>query len=284
MVRNSTSGTKAALGRAAAYLVIIVVSVLFLLPFFWMLKSSFQTVREINAFPPEVFPHHLYLKSYVDGLTAYLPFGRFFLNTVFLTIVVLIGHVFSSSLVAYPFARLTFPGRNILFVVMLSTMMLPPSVTLVPLYLIFSKLRWINTYLPLAVPAFLGWPFYIFLMRQFMMGIPEELPEAARIDGLTEPGIWLRIMVPLCAPALVSISLFSIINTWGDFMQPLIYLRDQATYTIALGLQMMQGLDQQIRWNDVMAVSVLTTIPPMLIFLFFQRYFVQGVTFSGSKA
>jgi multiple sugar transport system permease protein len=269
--------------RGFLYLIAVLVTVMFLVPFLWMLKTSLQTMRALNTVPPVLIPRQFYFESYVEGLTDYMPFGRFFLNTVTLSGLILIGHLLSSTLVAYPFARLRFPGKRLIFFVLLSTLMLPHSITLVPLYVIFAKLKWINTYLPLAVPAFLGWPFFIFLMRQFMMGIPEDLCEAARIDGLSEPGIWLKIIVPLCTPGLLTVALFSIIGSWGDFMRPLIYLRDTIKFTIALGLQMMSSPDMYIPWNNIMAVSVLSTLPPMLIFLLFQRYFTQGITFSGIK-
>ena len=268
--------------RIIVYLLVTFICITSLVPFFWMVKTSFQTIQEINTVPPIIIPAKINWINYYNGLFKYMDFPRLFLNTGIISLSILVGHLLSAGFVAYPFAFLRFPGRNTIFAVMMATMMLPHSVTLVPLYLIFTKLGWINTFLPLAVPAYLGWPFFIFLMRQFMMGIPHDLLDSSRLDGCREPYIWAKIIIPLCKPALVTVGIFSIVGSWGDFMRPLLYLRDQSKYTISLGLQLMQGLDR-VFWNDIMAMAALATVLPLLLLLFFQRYFVEGVTYSGLK-
>lgn len=268
--------------KVVLHAVIILACLVAIVPFFWMVKTSVQTIQEINTVPPIVIPKTINLVNYYNGLVNYMNIPRFFLNTAIISVSILVGHLLSASFVAYPFAFLQFPGKSAIFGVMIATMMLPHSVTLVPLYVIFTKLRWINTFLPLIAPAFLGWPFFIFLMRQFMMGIPQDLLDSSRLDGCREPYIWARIIMPLCKPALVSVAIFSIVGSWGDFMRPLLYLRDQSKYTISLGLQLMQGLDR-VLWNDIMAMATLATLLPLLLLLFFQRYFVQGVAYTGLK-
>ena len=268
--------------KTITYLLVIIICFISLVPFLWMLKSSLQTMKELIAAPPIIFPRGLHFDNYVNGMRDYVPFLKYFFNSIVITVFIMIGHVSVSSLVAYPFSFLEFPGKKTLFAIMLATVMLPHAVTLVPLYLIFARLGWINTYLPLIVPAFLGWPFFIFLIRQFMKGIPQSLIDSSRMDGCEEPRIWRSIIIPLCKPALITVALFSIIGSWSDFLRPLLYIRDQGKYTITLGLQTMLSMEW-VKWNEVMAVAVLSTLPPLLLFLFFQKYFIEGATFSGLK-
>jgi len=210
------------------------------------------------------------------------PFARFIVNTLIICILAVIGTVLSCSLVAYGLSCVDWRGRELLFWVMLSTMMLPPQVTMIPLFMTFRKLGWINTILPLVVPAFLANAFFIFLLRQFYRSIPKDLIEAARIDGCSELSIWAKIMVPLSRPALAVVALFTFINSWNDFLGPLIYLHREQKYTMAIGLAMFQG-QYQGDWGQLMAMSLLMTVPIITLFFFTQKTFIQGVKLSGIK-
>ncbi|GIQ61858.1 hypothetical protein PACILC2_04260 [Paenibacillus cisolokensis] len=207
---------------------------------------------------------------------------RYTVNTVWITLLSVIGALLSSSFIAYAFAKLKWPGRNIWFVVLLGTMMLPPQVTMIPLFLFFKQLGWIDTYLPLTVPYFFGSAFYIFLMRQFFMTIPKELSEAAKIDGSTEFYIWWRIFIPLSKPALATLAIFTFMMAWNDFLGPLIYLNDPDQFTLALGLRSFQQ-QYGTRWNVMMAASLIVMLPTLVMFFSFQKYFIEGVTLTGVK-
>ncbi|NLA59150.1 MAG: carbohydrate ABC transporter permease, partial [Firmicutes bacterium] len=195
---------------------------------------------------------------------------------------VLIGTILSNSIVAYSFARLRWPGRDLLFAVLLSTIMLPQQVTMIPLFILFSKLNWVNTFLPLTVPAFFGSPFFIFLLRQFFMSIPIDLDEAARIDGCNGFMIYWKIILPISKPALATVAIFSFMWTWNDFMHPLIYLNKMERYTLSLGVVLFQTR-YQVYWNLLMAISLLILLPCILMFFFAQKYFIQGIVATGLK-
>ena len=197
---------------------------------------------------------------------------------------VITGNLISNTLVAYGFARLRFPGRDILFIILISTTMIPWMVTLVPVFILFHKLHWANTFLPLIVPAYFGTPFYIFLLRQFFRSIPPELSDAAKIDGCSELGIFFRIIMPLCMPALGVMVIFSFQGVWNDFLRPLIFLNDRRLKTLALGLYEFRGLEGLgTKWNLLMAASTVLVMPVVALFASFQRYFIQGVTLTGIK-
>ena len=210
------------------------------------------------------------------------PFARYTMNTVLITALSMVGALLSSSFISYAFARLRWPGRDAWFIVMLSTMMLPTQITMIPLFILFKELGWIDTYLPLIVPFFFGSAFYIFLMRQFFMTIPKELSEAAKIDGCSEVYIWWKIFMPLSKPALATLGIFTFTLTWNDFQGPLIYLNDPDQFTLALGLR---GFQQQFgtRWNVMMAAATLIMLPTLILFFSFQKYFIEGVTLTGVK-
>ncbi len=188
----------------------------------------------------------------------------------------------SSSLVAYSFARIPWRGRNLMFVLVLSTMMLPYQVTLIPMFAVFSKLGWVGTFKPLILPAFFGVPFYIFLLRQFFMGIPQDLSAAARIDGCSEFGIFWRIILPLSKPALATTGLFVFLFEWGDFLNPLVYLQDDRQYTLAVALQQFQSAHESL-WGPLMAMSTVITLPILIVFFLTQKTFIQGITLTGLK-
>lgn len=211
-----------------------------------------------------------------------MHFWRNLRNTLFICFTTVIGTVVSSALVAYGFARIKFPFRDALFMVVLATMMLPYQVTLIPLFALYSKLGWNGTFLPLIVPYFFGVPFYIFLLRQFFMGIPEDLSAAARIDGCSELGIFTKVMLPLSKPALATTALFMFLFQWGDFLNPLIYLQDDLQYTLAVALQQFQS-QHESAWGPLMAMSTVITLPIIVLFFLTQRTFIEGITMSGLK-
>lgn len=257
------------------------VALLFLIPFLWMVSSSLKPNYQIFEVPPRWIPNPPRWENYTEALTI-LPFGRYVFNTAVIAILTIVGHLLSCTIIAYGFARLRAPGRDTLFVIMLATMMLPYPVTMVPLYVLFQRLGWINTILPLVAPAFLGSPFYIFLMRQFFLTIPRDYEDAAVIDGANLLQILFRIMLPLSAPALATVAIFSFQAAWNDFLAPLIYLQRPELYTVTLGLQFFRST-YTTNWAYLMAASLVTTLPIIVVFFLAQRYFVEGIAVGGVK-
>lgn len=265
------------------HLVAVLGAIAMVLPLVWMLSASLQTMAQISHYPPTWIPDPVAWQNYPKALT-FLPFGLYFKNTVYVTAVVIVGDVLSNTLAAYGFARFRFRARNFLFALLLSTMMLPGIVRLIPTYLLFNKLHWINTFAPLMVPAYFASPVYLFLLRQFFLGIPEDLVDAARIDGCSEFGILWQIIAPLAKPAIATVAIFSFQYSWNDFMGPMIYLSDERLRTVALGLHSFRGLPyMNTLYNQLMAASTVMVIPMLLVFAFFQRQFVQGVTLTGIR-
>ncbi|HMR66635.1 MAG TPA: carbohydrate ABC transporter permease [Anaerolineae bacterium] len=273
--------TRRKASQIAATMLLVGGAIIFLIPFVWMVSSSLKPNYEIMAVPPTLWPSELRWSNYVEALT-YVPFDRYALNTMIIAVVTIIGHLFSCTLIAYGFARLRAPGRDALFVVVLATMMLPYPVTMVPLYMLFNALGWINTFLPLTVPAFFGSPFYIFLLRQFFLTLPRELEDAAHIDGANPPQILWHVILPLSLPALATVSIFTFQTAWNDFLPPLIYLHDQRLYTVSLGLNFFRST-YDINWAYLMAASLVTMLPVVIVFFLAQRLFIEGITFSGIK-
>ena len=278
------SGThRAALTKAITYTALAAVAAILLLPLLWMLSASLKGNEEIFSIPPTWVPKDFHWGNYSQVFDR-MPFLAYLRNTTFITIMTIVGTVFSSSLVAYAFACLRWPGRDKVFILVIATMMLPLHVIMIPLFVIFKELHWLNTYKPLIVPAFLGGgAFNIFLLRQFFLSIPRELFDAARIDGFSEWRIYWSIAMPLARPALITVAILTLMFTWNDFLGPLIYLYDQTKNTLALGLAHFVG-QYQTEWGILMAASLLMMIPIIAIFFFFQRYFVQGFTLTGMKA
>ncbi|WP_223701382.1 carbohydrate ABC transporter permease [Sutcliffiella deserti] len=263
-------------------LILIAGSILFLLPLWWMISTSLKSPQEIAQYPPSFWPDEFLFSNYLEAWQT-APFTRWALNTLFVAVVGTIGAVLVNSLVAYGFAKIRFKGRNVLFVIILATMLIPGFVTMVPQYMLFSKLGWVNTYLPLIVPAFFGSAFFIFLLRQFMMTIPNELMEAAILDGAGHLQIWWHIMIPLTKPALITVAIFSFNGAWNDLLGPLLYLNDENLYTLQIGLQTFKG-SVQTQWHYLMAMSVTVLMPVVALFFFFQRYFIEGSNLSsGTK-
>jgi multiple sugar transport system permease protein len=266
----------------AVYAALVLVSLVLVLPFLWILSTSLKGDEDIFTTPPRWIPTDIRWENYSDVFDR-MPFLIYFRNSVFVTVMTIIGVVLSSSLVAYAFACLRWPGRNALFIFILATMMLPMQVTMIPMFVLFKELGWLNTYKPLIVPAFFGGgAFNIFLLRQFFLTIPRELFEAARIDGCSEFRIYWRIVLPLAKPALATVAILTFMFSWNDFLGPLIYLSDQLKGTLALGLAMFVG-QHQTEWGMLMAASVIMMVPMILIFFFFQRYFIRGFVMSGIK-
>ncbi|MBM0064145.1 carbohydrate ABC transporter permease [Alkalicoccobacillus gibsonii] len=264
-----------------AHSVLILASILFLVPFIWMVSTSLKPLTQVFSFPPEFIPRPIQWENYVEA-TKYIPFWKYTFNTAVITILSTIGVIISCPIVAYSFAKLKWRGRNVLFVITIGVMMIPAQVTMIPLFLLFNQLGWVGTNLPLIVPAFFGVPFSIFLLRQFFKGLPDTLREAAKIDGASEWRIYWQIMFPLARPAVLAIALFQFMAAWTDFLGPLIYLTNETSYTLSLGLQQFQN-QQGSQWHMMMAVSTLMTLPIIILFFFMQKTFIRGITFTGIK-
>lgn len=271
-----------ALETGLVHLVILVGAVAFIFPFYWLVITSVKTNSELFIWPPTLFPRTIELFHYPDAL-AEVPILRYLVNSAYLTVLNVVGVLLSCSLVAFGFARYDVPGSRVLFVALLATMMLPHHVTMIPLFIIFRQLGWVDTFRPLWVPAFFGNAFFIFLLRQFYRGIPTEVFDAARIDGSSEFGQYWRIMLPLSKPALTTVAIFQFQWTWNDFLNPLIYINSQSKKTIALGLQDFYKSQTTVEWQQLMAASVIMVIPVVLLFFFLQRHFIEGIALTGLK-
>lgn len=255
--------------------------VLVFFPVAWAISTSLKNPGDVFLIPPVWIPDPIRWQNYLEALTA-APFPRYFLNTALITFLDIIGKTLSCSLVAFAFARLRWWGRDVLFFVMLSTLMLPQQVTLIPQFVVYRQIGWIDTFWPLIVPNFFGGAFFTFLLRQFFLGIPTELDDAARIDGCSSWGVFWRIILPLSTPALMMVAIFVFNFTWNEFFGPLIYLHSRSNFTISLGLQAFQT-QAGPEWHLIMAASLVAMLPVLLLFFLGQRHFIQGVVFSGIK-
>ena len=261
--------------KALRYLLWIALGILFLLPVFWMVSSALKPSYAIFAQPPVWWPAEPQWSNFKEALTA-LPFGRFALNTLFIAGATILGHLLSCTLIAYGFARLKAPGSGFFFLLMLSTLMLPYPVTMVPLFILYSRLGWVNSFLPLILPAFFGQPFYIFLLRQSFRQIPKDLEDAAVMDGAGTLQILWHIILPLTKPALATVAIFTFQNAWNDFLAPLIFLHDQRKYTLMLGLSFFRG-SYDVNWAYLMAASLVISLPVILVYFLAQKQFVEGI-------
>ncbi|MEM7029488.1 MAG: carbohydrate ABC transporter permease [Chloroflexota bacterium] len=282
---NKASGTKGKswLRRLSNHLFLLLGSVIFIVPLVFMVSTSLKALRQIAQFPPELIPNPVIWLNYPD-VFLYAPMHKYLLNTTYLVIPAVIGAVLTSSLAAYAFARLRAPGKNFIFMLLLSTMMLPSIVTMIPTYILFAKIGWIGTFLPLTVPPLAGSAFFVFLMRQFFMTIPRELEEAALIDGCSRTRIYTHIILPLAKPVLATVTIFAFIGAWNEYLGPLIYLGNKNQYTLSLGLQVFVSSQQrQAEWGMMMAASTMMVLPIILLFFFAQKQFVQGITLTGIK-
>jgi multiple sugar transport system permease protein len=271
-------------GQAILYAIVIVVGLLFLIPWLWLISTSLKPPEQIVHIPPTWIPNPVMWWNYWYGVTM-INFPRYLGNTLIITGLTVIGRLFSCSVVAYSLANINWPGRNFLFGIVLATMLLPPVVTIIPLFIIFSRLGWVNTFLPLTVPAFFGDAFFIFLLRQFFLSIPKELTDAARLDGANHWNTYLRVVMPLAKPALATLIAFTFIWTFHEFQMPLIYLKDRDLWTLAQG---MQGYSQRYgatgtALGAMMAGATLYTLPMVLLFFVAQKRFIQGIVTTGLK-
>lgn len=270
-------------GAAIRYALMILVGIVFVLPFAWMISTSFKQPTQIYEIPLRWIPDPPTLKNFVQGWTV-LPFGTYFTNTAVITVLGTLGTLISCSLVAYGFAKFRARLSNLMFILVISTMMLPAQVTMIPTYMMFSKLHWVDTFLPLIIPQWLAvGAFYIFLLRQFFKTIPKELDDAALIDGCGSLRYFIQVVVPLSKPAMLTVTVFALINNWNDFMGQLIYLNSDVNYTVAIGLSFFNSKYGTQQMNLLMAVSFLSMLPLLLVFFFAQKYFVQGITTTGIK-
>jgi ABC-type glycerol-3-phosphate transport system permease component len=266
-----------------AFIVIVIGAAVIMMPMVWMISTSLKRQMEVFVLPPKWIPNPPQWSNYPE-IFRVASFGRYLLNSTIITSASIIGSVLSCSLAAYGFARLRFPGRDLIFILILSTLMLPESMTLIPRFIIFEKLGWLNTFKPLIVPSFFGSAFQIFLLRQFFRTIPVDLEDAARLDGAGTFRIFATIVLPLSKPALVTAAIFSFIFTWNDFIRPLLYLSTEEKYTVAIGLLNFTGSNRVgPQMHLLMAASFIATLPVLIVFLISQRLFVKGIVFSGMK-
>ena len=283
--KYSSIRTKKKISRVLLHLFIIAVGLLMLYPLIWMVSASFKENTEIFQ-GSNFWPKKLLLDNYIQGWNGVseVTFGKFFANSFFIVIVAIVGNVLSCSMAAYAFARLDFTFKKVFFAIMLITLMLPFHVTVIPQYIMFNKLEWINTYLPLTVPKFLATDgFFVFLMVQFMRTIPKELEEAAKMDGCGQIKMYWYLIMPLSLPALITTMIFTFIWTWNDFFSQLLYLSDIQLQTVAVGLRMFVDAMGNSSWGALFAMSTLSLIPLFAVFIFFQKYLIEGITTGGVK-
>lgn len=269
--------------RAVTFALLVGLGAAFLAPFAWMVSTSLKALGETMSLPPRWLPSAVQWHNYPDAIVAMKFFWRYAGNSFFLCLMTVLGTVLSSSLVAYGFSRIDWKGHDKLFLVLLATMMVPFPVVMVPTYNLFKHLGWIGTFKPLWVPAFFAGAFNVFLLRQFFLGLPREMSEAARIDGCSELQIFYRIILPLCKPALLVVAIFQFMATWNDFLGPLIYLARQQDFTLALGLQSFQSQQGGTAWHHLMAASTLVVLPVIILFFMAQRSFIEGIATSGGR-
>jgi multiple sugar transport system permease protein len=263
------------------YIILAFLAAIFVVPFLWLISNSLKDPTEIFRSPIVWIPAVPKWDNFYRA-THDIPFFLYLKNTMTIIVGSLVGSLISNSLVAYGFAKIKWKGRNSLFVILLITMMMPFQVIMIPQFLLFHKLGWIGTFLPLIVPTFFGNAFFVFLLRQFYIGIPNTISQSARVDGANEFVIFSRIILPLCKPALATIAIFTFMNSWNDFLGPLIFLSDDKKYTLAIGIQQIMSVNDP-RWNILMAAGVLMTVPVLILFFLLQKYFIQGIAFTGIK-
>ena len=284
MTRDKHTGSlsfQRRVGMISTYGMVIALSFIFLLPLVWILSTSVKPDTQIFKMPPVLIPDPLTFTHYLRAFTE-LPFLRYLSNTLLIVVFYTLGVTVSSSLVAFSVARLRWPDRSLVFFIVLGTIMLPPQVTMIPVFILFRQLGWIDTLLPLIVPGFFGSAFFIFLLRQFFLTLPGELIESARIDGAGNFRIFYQIFVPLSKPAILTVILFASMWSWNDFMAPLIYLSSEKMKTLALGLAALQS-QYGTEWGMLMAAASVMTVPIIILFFFAQRYFIEGIALTGLK-
>lgn len=270
-------------GNAGHYLLLTLVSAVMIIPFVWMLSTSLKEPADVFVFPPQLIPSPVRWANYIDVLKS-IPFHLFYWNSLYIAVLVTAGTILFSSMAGYSFARIPFRGRNLVFLLLLSTMMIPNEVIAIPMFLFMRELGWLNTHLPLIVlPIFgAGGIFGVFVMRQFFSGIPKELEEAAMIDGCSRFRIYSTIMLPLARPAIATLVIFTFLTSWNDFFDPLIFINDRVLMTLPLALSLFTD-ESGTAWNLLMSASVMATVPLLIIFFFAQKQFIEGVAMTGLK-
>lgn len=263
------------------YAVLILIGLFFFVPFLWLLSTSLKSDAQIFSYPPKWIPTPLCWENYVEAFRS-IPFMQYLKNSLIVTALAVIGNLLSVPPVAYAFSKLHWPGRDKVFMLVLATMMLPFQITMIPLYTIYVKLGWVNTYLPLILPDFFGKAYFVFMMRQFFNNIPNELLEAGRIDGASEIRLYFQIVLPLAKSALVTVALFAFVWSWTDFLGPLIFLTDPEKWTVSLGLSQF-ATSYGFEWAQLMAASAVFIIPMVIFFFFMQKSFIEGISTSGIK-
>ncbi|WP_044894017.1 carbohydrate ABC transporter permease [Bacillus alveayuensis] len=272
---------KIGLGKSILYALLVLYAIVTLIPFLWALSSSFKTLEEIVSGSMNFIPKDFTIDNYKQIFIEQEMFPRWLFNSLFIAVIVTMLNLLFNSMAGYALARLSFPGKKTLFIIILAVLMIPAQVTMIPNYLILKQLGWLNSYQGMIVPAMINATF-IFMMRQFFINFPKELEEAAALDGLSRFGIFFRIVLPLARPALAAQAIFVFMGSWNDFMRPLIILSDPAMFTLPLGLNTFKG--QYISyWNYIMAASMVFTLPMLVIYAFFNRYFIKGISFTGGK-
>lgn len=268
------------------YIFVSLLGFVMIYPILWMAASSLKSETEIFNNAMSLIPSEFLWGNYLKGWEGFggIGFGTFFKNSALITVIVVVGSLITGSLVAYGFARLEFKYKGILFAGLMATIMLPMQITLIPQYIMFHKIGWVNTYYPLIVPALMGGqPFFIFLLIQFIKGIPRELDEAAIVDGCSKLGVFWRIILPLLKPALVTVALFAFMWTWDDFLAPLIYLNNASLHTVTIALRNFMDASGSTAWGPLLAMSTLSLAPQLIIFALFQKYLVEGIATTGLK-
>ncbi len=267
--------------RSVRHLALLVGSFFFVAPLVFMVSTSLKALRQIVLFPPELIPNPFIWRNYSE-VFYYAPMHLYFVNTMYLVLPAVIGAVFTSSLAAYAFARMRAPGKNVIFIILLSTMMVPAFVTMIPTYILFAKLGWVGGFKPLTIPYLAGSAFFVFLLRQFFLSIPKDLEDAAFIDGSSRLHTYIYIVLPLAKPVLATVTIFAFMSSWNEYMGPLIYLSNKKQYVMSLGLQVFTQVRRQ-EWGLLMAASTMMVAPIIVVFFLAQKHFVQGITMSGLK-
>jgi multiple sugar transport system permease protein len=261
--------------------VLVIMCLIFIMPYYWMLTTSVKGTLELRATPPTLFPQEFHFEHYGEAV-RFIPFFRYTMNSLTIVIFSIIGAIFSNTLIGYGFSRIEWKGREKLFLVVIATMFIPFPVVLVALFDIFAKLHFLNTFLPLIIPAYMGSAFYIFMVRQYLLTIPKEISDAGYVDGASEFMIFVKLILPLMKPIIAVVAIFTALGSWNDFLGPLIYLQDQLKYTLSIGLQFFRS-QHEVEYSLLMAASTLVALPVVVIFLCFQRFFVEGITIGAVK-
>lgn len=270
------------IGRILSVLLLVLVALIMILPIFYMISTSLKSNVEIRKVPPTIIPNEFHFENF-KIIFSKIAFGKYYINSIFVAALTLIGTLLSSSLVSFGFARYKAKEKNLLFMILLSTLMLPYPALIIPQYLLFRNMGWIDTFLPLIIPSFFGSAYMIFLLKQFFSTLPDELYDSAKIDGCSEFRTWWSIALPLCKPALATVSIFTFLWTWNDFITPIIYLNSDSLFTLPIGMSGMISAFRLVPWNLIMVGSIYALLPIFLLFFFAQKHFVEGIVLTGLK-